>query len=135
LQHIARLKTGSDVWSDGGELLYKNEDFTLPPHPSASYAYCSDTAYLPSLAETLRGVDVLYHEATFMEAEKSKALETKHCTAADAARIAMQAEVKKLLIGHFSARYRDLEPLLAEAQAIFPNTALATECTTFTISA
>ena len=135
LQHIAQLKTGSDVRTEAGDMLYKNVDFTLPPHPSVSYAYCSDTGYLPALAKTLRGVDLLYHEATFMESEKSKALETKHCTAADAARVAMQAEVKQLVIGHFSARYRDLEPLLAEAQAIFRNTALATECTTFTINA
>ncbi|MFZ5973646.1 MAG: ribonuclease Z [Bacteroidota bacterium] len=131
LQHMAQLKTGADIFSQDGTLLYKNEDYTLPPAPPATYAYCSDTAWHPPLAEILRGVDVLYHEATFMEAEKNKASETKHSTAAEAARIAREAGVGKLLIGHFSARYRELDNLLNEAKAVFPNTELATECCTF----
>ncbi len=131
LQHMAQLKTGADIYSEDGMLLYKNEDYTLPPAPPATYAYCSDTAWHPPLAEILGGVDVLYHEATFMEAEKNKASETKHSTAAEAARIAREAGVGKLLIGHFSARYRELDNLLNEAKAVFPNTELATECCTF----
>jgi ribonuclease Z len=133
LQHIALLKTGQDVVNEAGELLYRNEDFTLPPRPSRSYAYCSDTSYLPELSRALAGVDLLYHEATFMEAEKEKASETRHCTAADAARVALQANAQRLLIGHFSARYKNLDELLNEARAIFPNTKLAEECITFNL--
>lgn len=131
LQHIALLKTGRDVHSESGELLYKNKDYTLPPRPSFSYAYCTDTAYLPGLVEKVMGFDWLYHESTFMESEKGKAMETKHSTAKEAAQIAKAASVKKLILGHFSARYRDLTELLAEARSVFPDTELASECLTF----
>ena len=127
LQHIALLKTGADITDDSGKLLYKNMDFTLLPKHSYSYAYCSDTAYSEKIIEQIRGVDLLYHEATFLEDEKDKALETKHSTAAQAAAIAKAAQVKNLMIGHFSARYSELDPALKEAQTIFPNTSLAIE--------
>ncbi len=135
LQHIALLKKGLDVVDELGNILYENKMYTLPARPSLSYAYCSDTAFLPALAETLKGVDVLYHEATFMEAEKDKATETKHSTAVQAAEIARDAGVRKLIIGHFSARYRDLHDLLKEAQTVFPATELAIECQTFELTA
>jgi ribonuclease Z len=131
LQHLALLKTGADVYHEDGTLLYKNEDFTLPPRKSLSYAYCSDTAWNEKMFEQIAGVDLLYHETTFMEEERDKAIETKHSTASDAARTALHCEVKKLIIGHFSARYRELEPLLNEARAIFTNTELAIEGNTF----
>src|SRR5690242_16919597 len=70
LQYIALLKQGKDVHDEGGHLLYKNEDFTLPPRPSLSYAYCSDTAFFPELERYIKNVDLLYHEATFMEDER-----------------------------------------------------------------
>ncbi len=127
LQHIAVLKTGKDVLDDHGNVLYKNEDFTLSPRPSYSYAYCSDTCYHEKIAKQIQGVDLLYHEATFMEEEQDKAKETLHSTAKQAAMIAKTAGVDKLLIGHFSARYRELDPLLQEAQSLFPATELATE--------
>lgn len=127
LQHIAYLKTGNDVLNEQGEIIYHNHDFTLPPKPSLSYAYCSDTAWNESMIEQIHSVDLLYHEATFMEEEMDKALETKHSTAKQAAQMAKLCGAKKLLIGHFSARYRDLEPLLAEATAIFPHTSTAME--------
>jgi len=127
LQHIAALKTGTDVLDSAGQMLYKNEDFTLPPRRSYSYAYCSDTYYLESIAKQIQGVDLLYHEATFMEEEQDKAIETKHSTAKQAALIARAGGVNQLLIGHFSARYRELEGLLLEAQSIFPATELALE--------
>lgn len=135
LQHLALLKTGADVFDDGGNLLYRNSDFTLPPTPSYSYAYCSDTAWNEKMVDQLKHVDLLYHETTFMEEERDKAIETKHSTTLDAARIALQANVGKLLIGHFSARYHDLEPMLAEAQTVFTNTALAIEGNTFELPA
>jgi len=135
LQHIALLKTGVDIYDEQGNLLYLNEEYTLPPQRPHSYAFCSDTAWNEKMIEQIRGVDLLYHEATFMEEEKDKAWETKHSTAGEAATIAKQCEAQKLLIGHFSARYHELEPLLLEARAIFTNTDLAIEGNTFEISA
>ncbi|MEO5599789.1 MAG: ribonuclease Z [Cyclobacteriaceae bacterium] len=133
LQQIANLKKGQDVVDQSGTILYKNKDLTLPPRRSRSYAYCSDTAYNESTVELIRGVDILYHEATFGLDELSKAFKTQHSTAAQAARIAVKAEVQKLLIGHFSARYKDLSPLLEEAKNIFPEVELATEGGIFSI--
>jgi ribonuclease Z len=131
LQHIAQLKQGFDVADNAGNVLYKNEDFTLPPRHSHSYAYCSDTAFNEPMFDQIRQVDLLYHEATFMEEEKDKAMETKHSTAAMAAVTAQRCAVGKLLIGHFSARYRELDLLLNEARIIFPDTELALEGITF----
>lgn len=135
LQHIALLKTGSDVLDEKGNLLYRNEDFTLPPRPSFRYAFCSDTSYFEKIAEQIAHVDLLYHEATFMEGEKDKATETKHSTARQAASVARLAQAKKLIIGHFSARYKDLELLLLEAKEIFPPSELATEGSVFNLTA
>jgi ribonuclease Z len=131
LQHIALLKTGVDVISDTGVLIYKNDDFTLPARHSYSYAYCSDTAWNENMIEQIKEVDMLYHEATFMEGDKDKAKETMHSTAAEAAEIAQRSGVKRLLIGHFSARYKDLSLVLNEAKTIFTETELATEGVTF----
>ena len=135
LQHIALLKTGADVYDQKGDLLYKNSEYTLPPKPSFSYAFCSDTAWNEKMIEQIRGVDLLYHESTFMEGEKDKAQETRHSTAAQAATMAKICDAGKLLIGHFSARYRDLEPMLAEARERFTNTELAVEGSTFELNA
>ncbi|MBX2966922.1 MAG: ribonuclease Z [Cyclobacteriaceae bacterium] len=133
LQQIAALKTGADVTDDSGNIIYKNTDLTYVPRKSRSYAYCSDTAFNPDMVTIIRQVDMLYHEATFMEREKDKAIETLHSTAAEAATIAKQAGIGKLLIGHFSARYKELGPLLEEARAVFDNTHLACEGNTFTL--
>lgn len=132
LQLIA-LKNGDDVLDGDGNVLYKNNEFTLPPRRSRSYAYCSDTRYHEAMVQQISQVDVLYHEATFMEEDKIKAVETMHSTAAQAATIAKMADVGKLVIGHFSARYKDLHPVLNEAKEIFPNTYLAQEGETFTL--
>ncbi len=134
LQQIASLKTGADIFDDNGTLLYKNEDFTSPPRPSLSYAYCSDTAWNEAMIGQISRVDLLYHEATFSEADLNKAIETRHSTAGQAGEIAKRAQVGKLIIGHFSARYKDLNQLLQEAKAGFSNTELATEATTFTLT-
>lgn len=133
LQQIANLKKGQDVVDESGKVLYANEALTLPPRQSRSYAYCSDTAYHESIVGQIRGVDLLYHEATFGADEQAKAVETQHSTAAQAAQIAKNAEVGKLLIGHFSARYKDLAPLLEEASAVFQPVDLATEGSVFHI--
>lgn len=128
---LVALKNGEDIYDDQGKLLYKNEAYTLPPRPSYSYAYCSDTAYSEKLAQQLQGVDVIYHEATFTNADAAKAKETMHSTAAEAATFARMAGAKKLLLGHFSARYRELDILLLEARSVFPFSYLAEEGQTF----
>jgi ribonuclease Z len=133
IQQIANLKKGDDVVDKQGRILYKNEELTLPPRRSRSYAYCSDTAYDEDTIELVRGVDILYHEATFGADEVSKASETQHSTATQAATLALKAGVRKLLIGHFSARYKDLTTLLDEARNIFPAVELATEGAVFNI--
>ncbi|MBT1703714.1 ribonuclease Z [Chryseosolibacter indicus] len=133
IQQIANLKRGHDVIDVEGNILYKNADLTLPPRKSRSYAYCSDTAYEEKLVGHLKGIDVLYHEATFGSDEVQKAIETQHSTAQQAATIAKKAEVNSLILGHFSARYRELDPLLIEAKSVFPNVQLAIEGSTFTI--
>lgn len=127
VQDIATLKMGRDVTTGNGSVVYRNEDFTLPPRRSLSYAFCSDTAFHEPIVEQIRGVDLLYHEATFMEEDHQKAIETKHSTVREAATIATRAGAKQLLIGHFSARYKDLTPVLAEARLVFQETYLATE--------
>lgn len=134
IRQLAALKKGEDVIDDAGNILYKNEELTLPPRPSFTYAYCSDTAYHEPIIEQIRGVDMLYHEATFLEDEITKANDTLHSTAAQAAQIASKAQVRKLLLGHFSARYRDLQPVLEEAKKIFDNCVLATEGESFKIN-
>jgi len=133
MQQIASLKTGANIVDDQGQVLYKNEDLTLPPRKSFSYAYCSDTAWNEAMIPQITNIDLLYHEATFTDTDQDKALETKHSTARQAAEIAKRSSAKKLVIGHFSARYKDLNLLLNEAKPIFENTELAIEGTTFTL--
>lgn len=133
IQQIASLKRGEDVLDENGNVKYKNENYTLPARKSRSYAYCSDTAMLPTMVEQIKGIDLLYHEATFASDEESKAHDTQHSTAAQAATIAKMANVSKLLLGHFSARYKDLAPILEEAKPIFPNVQLAQEGDEFTV--
>lgn len=126
-EEITRLKKGEDVYDAEGELQYRCLDFTLPPRRSRSYAYCSDTKFEPALIPLLKGVDLLYHEATFAQDQAERAAETFHSTAEQAARMAREANVDALLLGHYSVRYKDLSPLLSEAKEIFHNTRLAIE--------
>lgn len=126
IREINNIKAGADFTTPAGEII-PNERLTTPPTPSRSYAYCSDTAYDESIIPHIKGVDLLYHEATFAESELMRAEKTGHSTARQAGEIAKLAEVKKLVIGHYSSRYKDLNPLLKEASAVFPNTELAYE--------
>lgn len=130
---LNKLKAGEDLLDEVGNVLYRNDKLTLPPRKSRSYAYCSDTQYFEDIIEQIRDIDVLYHEATFMEEDADKALETRHSTVKQAATIAMKAQPTRLLIGHFSARYKDLLPVIDEAKRVFQNTYLALEGETFTI--
>lgn len=133
IQQIANLKNGHDIHDDTGAILYTNKSLTFEPRKSRSYAYCSDTIFDEGLANQLKNIDLLYHEATFMDDEESKARDTNHSTAKQAAMIAKLAEANKLLLGHFSARYKDLAPMLEEAKSIFTNTELAIEGEEFII--
>lgn len=127
-----KIKAGEDYVDESGEV-YKNEDITTGPKVPRSYAYCADTAYYEVLIPLIENVDLLYHEATFMEDRVTDAEDKFHSTAKQAATIAKKAKVKKLVIGHFSARYRDLDELLAEAKEVFPESYLAEEGKTFSI--
>ncbi|MFN8285376.1 MAG: ribonuclease Z [Chitinophagales bacterium] len=131
---INDIKRGDDFTTESG-LVISNKELTLDPHPARSYAYCSDTAYTESYLEQINGVDLLYHEATFIQAHAERATETFHSTTKQAAHIAKTASVKKLVIGHFSARYENLEPLLFEAKEVFANTELAEEGKAFVLEA
>ena len=123
---IMSIKKGAD-WQDAQGIWHENETLTLPPRAPRSFAYCSDTSFKPELVPWIQGVDLLYHEATFMRGLEEQALQTGHSTAWQAGEIARLAEVRHLLIGHFSARYGDLSPILEEARAVFPHTSLAME--------
>ena len=130
---LARLAQGDDVLDDAQNVLVRHADVAAPPPPPRRYAFCSDTRYLPALAELVRGTDLLYHEATFLDESRERAAQTYHSTARQAAELARAAAVQHLLIGHFSSRYKNLEPLLAEARAVFARTDLATEGLTVTL--
>jgi ribonuclease Z len=117
------LKRGKDFELSDGYVL-KNESLTKPAEPSVSYAFCSDTRYLESIIPIIKDVDLLYHEATFLHELKEMADYTGHTTAHEAAKIARKANVKKLILGHFSNRYNDYHVLLNEATEIFPETYL-----------
>lgn len=132
IAQIAAAKRGEDIVLDSGETL-RNADLTYLPYQPAAYAYCSDTNYSARLAGMVEGVDLLYHEATYAADARRIAKERGHSTTADAATVAAKASAKRLIIGHFSSRYKDLQPLLEEARAIFPATDIAREGETFTI--
>ncbi|GHT74476.1 ribonuclease Z [Bacteroidia bacterium] len=126
VSQINNIKSGVDFVTPEGEVI-PNQRLTKPAEPPCRYAYCSDTAYSEKIIPYIEGVDLLYHEATFSNEDLARAKETFHSSAEQAARIAQAAHVKKLILGHFSARYPDETILLKEAQAVFPNTILANE--------
>ncbi|HIY88984.1 MAG TPA: ribonuclease Z [Candidatus Bacteroides pullicola] len=126
LYEMNRIKNGADYVTPEGQTI-PNSVLTRPAEPPHRFAYCSDTVYLPDLADQLTEVDLLFHEATFAADNLARAKETFHTTAAQAAELARAAGAKKLLIGHFSSRYEDESILLEEAKGIFPETLLAKE--------
>ncbi|MDA3835585.1 MAG: ribonuclease Z [Spirochaetales bacterium] len=132
LSEIHKVKKGADFYTDDGKCIPNSEITRDPPQPR-SFAYCSDTLYFPRMAEFVRGVNLLYHEATFASDREDLALRTGHSTAGQAANIARDAGVGRLVIGHFSARYRDVAPLVEEAREIFSNTIPAQEGSVITI--
>ena len=129
---IRGIKEGNGWTTEDGRT-FTQAQLTTPAAPPRSYAYVSDTAYHPAIAEQLSGVHLLYHEATFAEADSSRAATTCHSTARQAAQIAQAAHAQRLVIGHFSSRYDDETVLLQEAREVFPQTELASELRVFDI--
>ena len=130
--HFKQLQQGADITLEDGRIL-ENEVYTLPPSKSKKYAYCSDTAYFEPLVAGIKEVDLLYHEATFLEKNSDLAANTKHSTAKQAAQIAKMANVKQLMLGHFSNRYPNKEDFITEASDTFQNVILAEDLKTFNI--
>ena len=126
IEQILQLKHGNSIVSRDG-VKVEPEHVLLPVQELKSYAYCSDTIEWDKLVPSIRNVTLLYHESTFLDAEVKRAAETWHSTASGAARIAVKAEVHRLMLGHYSARYGDLGCFLDEASQIFPNVILAEE--------
>ena len=124
--YYRKLKQGDDVVNDQG-LLISNESVTFQGHQPKSYAFCSDTAYKEDIIPIINGVDVLYHESTFLESHAHLCEKTKHSTAKQAATIALKANVKQLILGHYSTRYGGLEGFKTEASSIFKEVLLAND--------
>jgi ribonuclease Z len=129
---IPAIKKGEDFITPDGKIV-KNEDITLPPQEPLSYAYCSDTRYFRRLASFVKGVSLLYHEATFDKTKEDLAKKTGHSTTLDAAKTAVAANVGSLIIGHFSARYKDISPLVDEARTLFSTTYPAIDGMTYEV--
>ncbi len=125
-EEIMNIKKGNDFINEQGNRI-PNKDLTLPPLKPRSMAICSDTGYSESILPQIKDVDILYHEATYLDEMRESAASTAHSTAKQAGMLAKKANAGKLLIGHFSARYKSAEPLLDEARKEFPATFVANE--------
>ncbi|MFT3754213.1 MAG: ribonuclease Z [Paludibacter sp.] len=129
---IPKIKHGEDFVTEEGEVI-ANALLTKASDTPKRFAYCSDTAYTEKIIPIIEGVDCLYHEATFMEDEAIRSKQTEHSTARQAAEIARKANVKKLIIGHYSARYVNQNELLNEAKSVFEDTILGEDMKTYEI--
>ena len=132
IAQVVAAKRGEDITLEDGTTI-ANEELTYTPYEARSYAYLSDTAFSAKAAERVRGVDLLYHEATYSKSEEQWAKGRGHSTTTEAAKVATKAEAGRLIIGHFSSRYRDYDALVEECRTIFPNTYIAAEGETFKI--
>ncbi|MBR4844204.1 MAG: ribonuclease Z [Alistipes sp.] len=132
ISQIVAAKRGEDIELSSGEVI-PNSELTYIPFKPRSYAYLSDTNYSAKAAERVKGVDLLYHETTYAQSEEMWAKGRGHSTTFDAAKVALRAEAKRLIIGHFSSRYKDHTILRDECRTIFENTDIAIEGDTFTI--
>ncbi|WP_343618646.1 ribonuclease Z [Flavobacterium sp.] len=131
--HVAyyqKIKNGGDIKLDDGTVI-ENAKLTFDPAPPKSYAFCSDTVYHEDVIPIIQNTDILYHESTFLESEAGLAQKTLHSTAKEAARIALKAKVKQLILGHYSTRYDGIEPFKKEAEEVFPNVLLADDGVSF----
>ena len=129
---IRQIKSGADYVLENGDII-PNRALTLPPSPRRSYAYCTDTAYHKRTAEYVKGADLLYHESTFLESEADRAKTTHHSTAKIAAQVAKEAGAKRLMLGHYSARYRNEDQFILEAKSVFSDSILGDEGITVSI--
>lgn len=132
VSQINNIKCGADWITADGEHI-PNERLVTPAASPRSYAYCSDTAYLPELHKVISGVDVLYHEATYAEDKMANAIKYQHSTARQAAQVAKAANAGKLLIGHFSSSYINEQVLLNEAKEVFTETYLTNELQVYSL--
>jgi ribonuclease Z len=128
--YFQNIKNGKNITLDNGKTI-ANKELTFDPPKPKSYAFCSDTVYDTSLSAKVKGVDVLYHESTFLESESELAAKTKHSTALQAAKIAKAANVKTLVLGHYSTRYKSIELFKEEATTVFSNVLLADDGNSF----
>lgn len=128
--YFQNIKNGKDIVLDNGQVV-KNAQLTFDPALPKSYAFCSDTAFSEAVIPIVNNVDVLYHEATFLQSEEALAKKTKHSTAIEAATIALKANVKQLILGHYSTRYESISLFKEEAQTVFSKVSLADDGKTF----
>lgn len=133
VSQINNIKLGADWTTEDGEVIPNNR-FVVPSDPPRSYAYCSDTRYMSDLYKTVKGVNLLYHESTYIEVDAERARMFYHSTARQAAQVAKASGVGKLLLGHYSARYDDEKIMLSEAKKVFPNSYLTHEGDTFDVN-
>jgi len=132
ISYYSKIKQGFDIENESGEVI-ANEVLTFDPEPSKSYAFCSDTVYDPKIIPWIKDVTCLYHESTFLTEHQELAVKTKHSTAKEAALIAKEANVKNLILGHYSGRYNDLELFRKEAEEVFQNVDLAEDGKVFSV--
>jgi ribonuclease Z len=128
--YYQKIKNGKDITLEDGRII-PNSELTFDPIQPKSYAFCSDTVYHETILPIINNVDVLYHESTFLESETGLAQKTLHSTAKEAARIALKANAKKLILGHYSTRYESIALFKEEAETVFPEVLLAEDGKTF----
>ena len=128
--YYQKIKNGGDITLDDGTVI-ENEKLSFDPVPPMSYAFCSDTVYNEDILTIIENVDVLYHETTFLQSEEALAQKTLHSTAKEAATIALKANAKQLILGHYSTRYDGIERFKEEAETIFPNVLLGDDGRSF----
>ncbi len=128
--YYQNIKNGKDITLDNGSVVL-NKDLTFDPVPALGYAFCSDTVYNEDILPIISNVDVLYHESTFLQSEENLAKKTLHSTAKEAALIALKANAKQLILGHYSTRYESIEMFKQEAETVFPNILLGDDGKSF----
>ena len=122
--YYQNIKNGKDITLDNGTVI-ANSELTFEPEAPKSYAFCSDTIYKEDIVPIIENVDVLYHESTFLEQDAQYTEKTMHCTAKQAATIALKANAKHLVLGHYSTRYENIELFKTQAEEVFPSVHLA----------
>ena len=128
--YYQNIKNGKDIVLEDGRII-ENDQLTFDPVPAKNYAFCSDTVYNEAILPIIENIDVLYHESTFLQSEENLAKKTLHSTAKEAATIALKANAKQLILGHYSTRYESIELFKEEAETIFPEVLLADDGKSF----